>query len=87
MSVVSAVAHRRATFAAVQRGKRPRGGPVTFLADHVITLVVGVVCVPQLAIGTELELEKLVPELAFMPGAAASGSEDQHNVAAEIEAC
>ena len=37
------------------------------LADHGIVLVVGVVGITKLAIGPELELQELVPELSLMP--------------------
>jgi hypothetical protein len=36
------------------------------LADHGVVLVVGVVGVAELAVGAELELEELVPELALV---------------------
>ena len=48
------------------------------LSDHHIILVVRVIGVPKLAVRTELKLEELVPELAFMAGAAASGGHIQH---------
>ena len=37
------------------------------LADHGIVLVVGVVGITELAVGPELELQELVPELPLMP--------------------
>jgi len=36
-------------------------------ADHGVVPVIGVVGVPELAVGAELELEELVPELALVP--------------------
>jgi hypothetical protein len=36
------------------------------LADHSVVLVIGVVGVPELAVGAELELEKLMAELALV---------------------
>jgi hypothetical protein len=43
------------------------GGDEDLLADHGVVLVVGVVGVAELAVGAELELEELVPELALVP--------------------
>ena len=43
------------------------GGDEDLLADHGVVLVVGVVGVAELAVGAELELEKLVPELPLVP--------------------
>jgi len=42
------------------------GGDEDLLADHGVVLVVGVVGVAELAVGAELELEELVPELALV---------------------
>lgn len=39
----------------------------TFFADHYVVLIVGVVGVSQRAVGQELELHELVPELALVP--------------------
>jgi hypothetical protein len=43
------------------------GGDEDLLADHGVVLVVGVVGVAELPVGAELELEKLVAELALVP--------------------
>jgi hypothetical protein len=43
------------------------GGDEDLLADHGVVLVVGVVGVAELAVGAELELEELVPELPLVP--------------------
>lgn len=42
------------------------GGEPDLLADHDVVLVVGVVGVPQLPVGPELELQELVPELPLV---------------------
>lgn len=41
-------------------------GEEDLLADHGVVLVVGVVCVAELAIGAKLKLQKLVAELALV---------------------
>lgn len=43
------------------------GGEVDLLANHSVVLVVGVVGVAELAVGSELEFQELVPEFPLVP--------------------
>lgn len=47
-----------------------KGHVTTFFADHRVLLVVGVVGVAELPVGAELELHKLMAELAAVADAA-----------------